>query len=474
MGKQRNKPGVSFYILLLDLGLSMVSSLIAVLTVRWLSDPFGSLKHFVYIWVMLSSFSSIAGFLLFGTNRIMIFHSSYRSIAKLVKATFVKELILCGCTFSGLFQLSSFNINMLVILMDTLVTVFVLVTVRVFIIFVNDSMKSSPEEQVDKTHILVYGTTDKSAAIRTRLKNSTHYNVLGFVTSDMSKKDLIIQDLKVYAYDSPEKLRDIIQKVGAGCILFTKDDEFEEDMGKIVNVCMEMGVHILISPTIGEAPVLKIDETEEIVNPKPKEQFIPDGMSGFERTVKRVADMLASGVCIIVFLPLFFICWLAIKLDDGGPAIYKQERIGRFGRPFYIYKFRSMRVNAEATGPSLYSGDNDPRLTKVGAFLRAHHLDELPQLWNVFCGEMAFVGPRPERKYYIDQIMEYDKRYAYLYQIRPGVTSYATFYNGYTDTMEKMLKRLEYDLYYLRHRSWALDVKVLGMTFLSIIFGKKF
>ena len=204
--------------------------------------------------------------------------------------------------------------------------------------------------------------------------------------------------------------------------------------------------------------------------------FIPDGMNSFERNTKRILDMLLSACCLIVFSPLMLLSYLLIKIDDGGPAIFKQERLGRFGRPFYIYKFRSMRLDAEESGPKLShsGGDDDPRLTKVGKFLRAHHLDELPQLWNVFTGDMAFIGYRPERKFYIDQIMQIDPRYAFLYQIRPGVTSYATLYNGYTDTMEKMLRRLELDLYYLGHRSWWLDCKILGLTFLSIIFGKKF
>ena len=134
-----------------------------------------------------------------------------------------------------------------------------------------------------------------------------------------------------------------------------------------------------------------------------------------------------------------------------------------------------MRQNAEAeSGPSLYAGEGDERLTKVGAFLRAHHLDELPQLWNVFKGDMSFIGYRPERKYYIDQIMDRNPRYRYLYQIRPGITSYATLYNGYTDTMEKMLTRLDLDLYYLRNHSVLFDIKVLGLTFLSILAGRKF
>ena len=208
----------------------------------------------------------------------------------------------------------------------------------------------------------------------------------------------------------------------------------------------------------------------------PRGVFIPDGMSDVARSMKRMFDCFAAGVSLLVFSPLFAVCYVAIKMDDGGPAIYAQERIGRFGRTFRIFKFRSMRMDSEKNGPQLSAqqGEGDNRLTKVGRFIRAHHLDELPQLWNVFCGDMSFVGPRPERKFFIDQIMEYDKRYTYLYQIRPGVTSYATLYNGYTDTMEKMLKRLEYDLYYLKKRSWFFDIKILMKTFLSIIFGKKF
>lgn len=208
----------------------------------------------------------------------------------------------------------------------------------------------------------------------------------------------------------------------------------------------------------------------------PKDEYIKDGMSSFARNSKRLFDMLSSLILMIIFSPLFLLCWVLVRREDGGPAIFKQERIGRFGRPFYILKFRTMRLDAEAMGPQLShgGGDGDPRLTKIGKFLRAHHLDELPQLWNVFKGDMAFVGPRPERKFYIDQILEHDKRYEYLYQIRPGVTSYATFYNGYTDTMEKMLRRLEYDLYYLGHRSWIFDLKILVKTFFGIVGGKKF
>ena len=191
--------------------------------------------------------------------------------------------------------------------------------------------------------------------------------------------------------------------------------------------------------------------------------------------MKRALDFILAVICLVLFSPFMALCAIAIKREDGLPIIYRQERIGLHGKPFLIYKFRTMRMDAEEGGmPKLLEKPNDPRLTKVGRILRRHHLDELPQLYNVLRGDMAFIGPRPERKYYIDQIMQHDPRYVYLYQIRPGVTSYATLYNGYTDTMEKMLKRLELDLYYLEHRSWWLDAKILFKTFTNIVFGKVF
>ena len=213
---------------------------------------------------------------------------------------------------------------------------------------------------------------------------------------------------------------------------------------------------------------IKADKETEI-------RYIADGMSAFERNTKRILDCIAALVALIAFSPLFLFCYIAVKREDGGPAIFRQERIGRFGRPFTIYKFRSMKVDAEESEPLLLpSGNEDSRLTEIGRFLRKHHLDELPQLWNVFIGDMAFVGPRPERAYYIKLIEKEDPRYYMLYQIRPGVTSYATLYNGYTDTMEKMLIRLQYDLDYLENRSWALDATILLKTFLYIVFGKTF
>ena len=188
--------------------------------------------------------------------------------------------------------------------------------------------------------------------------------------------------------------------------------------------------------------------------------------------MRRLFDILCSATGLVLLSPVFLIVYVALKVSCPGPAIFSQERIGKGRRPFMIYKFRTMIVEGEPEGVPQLAEPDDERLTKVGKFLRKHHLDELPQLWNVLKGDMSFVGPRPERQYFIDQIMERDPRYAELYVTRPGITSYATLYNGYTDTMEKMLRRLELDLYYLDHRSFWFDVKLVMKTFIKIVFGK--
>lgn len=198
------------------------------------------------------------------------------------------------------------------------------------------------------------------------------------------------------------------------------------------------------------------------------------GMSGVDRFIKRVSDIVVSLLGLIILSPLFLIIAILIRLEDGSPVIFRQERIGKGGKPFTIYKFRSMVMSSEQDGKPALCANGDCRLTKVGTFIRNHHLDELPQLWNVLVGDMSMVGYRPERQYFIDKIMKEDSRYSELYAIRPGVFSEATIRNGYTSTMEKMLIRLRMDLDYLYHGTLLTDVCIIFRTAKRIILGTKF
>ena len=187
---------------------------------------------------------------------------------------------------------------------------------------------------------------------------------------------------------------------------------------------------------------------------------ICDGMNWVERAIKKGLDTIFALLGLIVLSPVFLLVYFLLKRQGDGPVLFRQERIGYKGKPFYILKFRTMRVDSEKDGKPCLAKKGDDRLTPVGRFLREHHLDELPQLWNVFRGDMAFVGPRPD--------------YDYIYLMRPGLTSMATLYNGYTDSMQKMLIRLQMDLEYLQQRSLFLDIKIILTTVVFILKGKKF
>ena len=185
-----------------------------------------------------------------------------------------------------------------------------------------------------------------------------------------------------------------------------------------------------------------------------------------ERFVKRSTDILVSVPCLVLSSPLFVIISLAIKWEDGLPIIYKQERIGLHGKPFNIYKFRSMKADAEKDGPNLLEIEGDTRLTRVGKFIRTHHLDELPQLWNILKGDMSFVGPRPERQYFYEQFEKYIIGFSNRLVVTPGLTGYAQVNGGYELEPEE---KIVYDMEYIEKRSVLMDIKCLVKT-VSLIF----
>ena len=195
-------------------------------------------------------------------------------------------------------------------------------------------------------------------------------------------------------------------------------------------------------------------------------------MTDAELCIKRTFDVAVALFGTILMSPLMALIALQVKISSRGPVIYTQERIGMYGLPFRIYKFRTMIDHAEENGVPQITHDNDPRITKIGHWLRKYRLDELPQLWNILKGEMSVVGPRPERPYFIEQIMKEAPYYCLLYKVRPGLTSWGPIRVGYTDTMEKMIERLNCDVVYVENMSLLLDMKILFYTTGVILRGK--
>lgn len=194
-------------------------------------------------------------------------------------------------------------------------------------------------------------------------------------------------------------------------------------------------------------------------------------MPRWQQTTKRLMDIVGSGMALILLSPLLLYAAIRVKLSSKGPIIYSQERVGKGGEPFTMYKFRSMHVDAEKDGPQL-SSDTDNRAFPWGAVMRKWRIDELPQFWNVLKGDMSLVGPRPERQYFIDQIIKKAPHRRHLLKVKPGVTSWGQVKYGYASSVEEMLQRLNYDILYIENMSLALDIKIMFYTVMVVFQGK--
>lgn len=194
-------------------------------------------------------------------------------------------------------------------------------------------------------------------------------------------------------------------------------------------------------------------------------------LSDFRIVVKRTTDILFSLLALVILSPVFLLLAVLIKCDSSGPVFYSQERIGLCRKPFRLWKFRSMQTCAEKEGPVL-SSDNDPRATRIGRVMRKYRLDELPQFWNILRGDMSLVGPRPERQYFIDLIMERQPVYTRLLQLRPGLTSWGMVKFGYAQSIDQMLERMQYDLIYIDNCTFAMDLKIMAYTVKTVVTGK--
>ena len=447
-------------ILFQDMTLSVLASLFPVLLVRWVSDPIPGFTKVVVTYLLTAALATLAGILLSGSYKVVSRYVSFRLSERLIYTIAVKEagmILLCLIDMNAI---PTHALKITAISVDALLTIAFLFYPRLSATLMRREEKAV--SSIGKMTALVWGTSPESADLADRTDSDGSMNVIGFVTNDPSMEGKVIGNRIVYLADTNGGIESLQWRLGGvDCVLYPKGADDHKRSHKLD----ETGSQSQNSNISGDA-------TSQSVAAQVRQA---DGMSLVGHVFKRAFDIALSSVLLVIFSPVMLACAIAVRREDGGPAIYSQERIGRGGKPFMIHKFRSMRMDAESAGaPQLYSGDRDPRLTKVGYFLRAHHLDELPQLWNVLKGDMSFIGYRPERQFYIDRIMECNPRYRYLYQIRPGVTSYATLYNGYTDTLDKMLTRLDLDLYYLRNHSVLFDARVLGMTFLSIVTGKKF
>jgi exopolysaccharide biosynthesis polyprenyl glycosylphosphotransferase len=295
---------------------------------------------------------------------------------------------------------------------------------------------------------------------------SSGHRFIGFVNvkdTDNYKLEQIIPHLGSYT-----NLRKIIEENEVEEVIIAIEPSEHSTIESIIGKLEDLDVSILMIPSMKDILAGSVRITS--IFHAPLIQISRDLMPAWQFSVKRIIDLSASVLFLSVFSPIYLMIAIGVKLSSKGPVFYSHERIGLRGKAFEIYKFRSMHVNAETDTPQL-SSSNDSRITRFGKFMRKYRLDELPQFYNVLIGNMSIVGPRPERKYYIDQIVEKAPHYRLLHKVKPGITSWGQVKFGYAENVEEMIQRLKYDILYIENMSLSMDFKIMIYTLLIIFKG---
>ena len=317
---------------------------------------------------------------------------------------------------------------------------------------------------------LIIGSNEKAARLFSDLENevkSSGHIIRGFVNVDEEKTYLLSNHTNHLG--NFKKVKEIINKEKIEDVIIAIETSEHSKISTILNELENTRVFIKIIPDMYDILSGSVKMNSILGTPliEVKHDLLPE----WERLLKKGLDYLIATIAIIFISPIYLFTAFMVKLSSPGPSIYKQERIGQFGIPFKIYKFRSMRTDAEKDGPQL-SSKNDKRVTNWGRFMRKVRLDETPQFFNVLRGDMSFVGPRPERQFYAEQLIEKAPHYKHIYKVKPGITSWGMVKFGYAENLEEMLERLKYDILYIENMSFLIDLKIMIHTVLIIFQGR--
>ncbi len=316
---------------------------------------------------------------------------------------------------------------------------------------------------------IIIGGNKKAVTIYQKIENqkqSVGNKFIGFVSLEEKESYLIEKHLPKLG--NLKDTENIIDEYGIEEVIIALETREHKEIEKIINHLDHKKVVVKAIPSMYDILMGKVKMSH--IFGTPIIQISHSLMPTWQEHTKQAIDFIFSLTALIIFSPLILFLAVGIKATSKGPIIYSHERIGRFGKPFTLYKFRSMYVDAEKNGPEL-SSKNDDRITPFGRFLRKSKLDELPNFWNVLKGDMSIVGPRPERKYYIDKIVKIAPHYLHLQKVKPGITSWGQVKYGYAENVDQMIRRLKYDILYIENMSLYVDFKIMIYTIITIVRG---
>ncbi|HQW06616.1 MAG TPA: sugar transferase [Flavobacteriales bacterium] len=336
------------------------------------------------------------------------------------------------------------------------------------IILTSSTVRKVHDRRIGFNTVLV-GGNESAKAIHAEIetmKKSPGNHFVGFV--NVNGGDQLLTSVGLPRLGKWNELSKVIVTHAVEEVIIAVDSGEHAHISRIMNELEGTGVRIKIIPDMYDILSGSVKMTS--IFGAPLIEVNPQIMPAWQFSLKRVVDICASSLALILLTPIFLVLGIGVKLSSAGPIFFRQERIGKHGRPFIIVKFRSMYADSERHGPQL-SSSSDPRITPIGRWMRRTRMDELPQFWNVLKGDMSLVGPRPERQHFIDAILDVAPHYRHLHKVRPGITSWGQVKFGYAENVDQMVRRLKYDILYIENMSLAVDLKIMAYTVLIILKG---
>jgi exopolysaccharide biosynthesis polyprenyl glycosylphosphotransferase len=336
-------------------------------------------------------------------------------------------------------------------------------------IFVRSLQRNLLLKGIGRRNTIIIGYNEKAKEVERDVNKAKALglDVVGFVLVNENKNEFK-EDERILG--TLDEIQEIVSRYNVKEVIVALDKHEHDLMLDVIAKCDFNDLTIKIVPDLYE--IISGQARTNQLYGIPLIEVNPQLMPVWERKIKRLMDIVFSSIILIITLPITFLVAIAIKLDSEGPVFYKQIRVGKDGKEFKIYKFRSMFKDAEKhTGP-VWSIKNDPRITRVGRIIRKFRLDEIPQFINVLRGEMSLVGPRPERPYFVEKLSQEIPLYKRRLKVKPGITGWAQVKHKYDESIEDVKKKLQYDLYYIENISLRMDLKILFRTIFVVLFGK--